>query len=271
MEIGITGSIGVLGSNLKKLLKIKSKNIFRGKIENKRDVDRWIKRNKFDAIIHLAAIVPIKIVNKNKQHALRVNYFGCKNLVNAINKSSPKKIWLFYASTSHVYPFKKTITKENHKTKPLSFYGKTKLLGEKYILNNHNKIIPCVGRIFSFTSKKQSKLFIVPAIISKLKMKKKKIIFNNINHVRDFISIEDICNAVIVLMKKKAKGIFNICSGKKINLKTILYKLNTKYKKEIDLKDNLNQTIIYGSNKKLINKGWKISKVNYLDYLHKNF
>ena len=100
MQIGITGSIGVLGNNLKKKLKIKNKNTFRGKIENKKDVDNWIKNNDFDAIIHLAAIVPIKIVNKNKNYALKVNYNGCKNLIDSINKLSQKKIWFFYASTS---------------------------------------------------------------------------------------------------------------------------------------------------------------------------
>ena len=270
MQIGITGSVGILGDSIKKKLKLKNKNIFKGKIENKKNINDWIKNNDFDVIIHLAAIVPIKIVNKNKKYALKVNYYGTKNLINAINRLSKKKVWFFYASTSHVYPFKKTIIKENQKTNPLSYYCKTKLLGEKYLLKNKKKITPCVGRIFSFTSKKQSKLFIIPALISKLKSNKKIIKFTNINHFRDFISIEDICGALIILMKSKARGVYNICSGNKINIKSILYKLNKKFNKKIIIEDNLNQTTLFGSNRKLIQKGWKLSKSNYLDYIYNN-
>ena len=38
------------------------------------------------ALIHLAAIVPIKIVNKNKQKAYKVNYQGTKNIIDGIKK-----------------------------------------------------------------------------------------------------------------------------------------------------------------------------------------
>ena len=96
MNLGITGSIGVLGSVLKKKLKIKNKNLFNGKIENKKNVNNWIKSNNFDIIIHLAAIVPTKIVNQNKQKALIVNFEGTKNLVDAVNKYSKKKSLVFF-------------------------------------------------------------------------------------------------------------------------------------------------------------------------------
>ena len=271
MNLGITGSIGVLGSVLKKKLRIKNKNLFNGKIENKKNVNNWIKTNNFDIIIHLAAIVPIKIVNQNKQKALIVNFEGTKNLVDAVNKYSKKKVWFFFTSTSHVYPFKSTVTNELSRTKPLNYYGKTKLLSEKYILGNTKKLLPCIGRIFSFTSHKQNNFFIVPKLISKLRSSKKQIFIENINHIRDFVTVDDICRAIKILMKKKSKGIYNICSGNKINLKEILFTLNKKYKKKIILKDNKNKTILFGSNAKLIKKGWKISNKNYLNYLKNNF
>ena len=45
---------------------------------------RWFELNHFDAVIHLAAIVPIKEVNSNKKKAYDVNYIGTKNLVNEV-------------------------------------------------------------------------------------------------------------------------------------------------------------------------------------------
>tara|TARA_B100000989_G_scaffold205345_1_gene155509 strand:+ start:1405 stop:2217 length:813 start_codon:yes stop_codon:yes gene_type:complete len=270
MKIGVTGSTGIIGTEIKKIFKLKNRNLFIDKIENKKKVIDWIKLNNFDVIIHLAAVVPTTVVNNNKNKSLMINFGGTKNLVNAINLYSKKRIWLFYSSTSHVYSYKKTKNNEKNKTKPISYYGKTKLKGEKYILNNCKKFIPCIGRIFSFTSKNQKKLFIIPSLISKLKNKNKKIIFDNINHERDFLTLKDIIHAIKLLKNKKAKGVYNICSGKKINLKDILFALNNKYKKKIIIKDN-NKTILFGSNKKLLKLGWKLQNNNYLNYLKKNY
>ena len=46
MNIGLTGSSGVLGTKLKKMLKLKKKNFFLGKIENSTHVNNWIKSNR---------------------------------------------------------------------------------------------------------------------------------------------------------------------------------------------------------------------------------
>jgi len=271
MNIGLTGSTGVLGSQLKKKLNIKKKNLFSGKIENIKQVNNWIKINNFDYIIHLAALVPTSAVNKNKMKALTINYIGTKNLINAINNYSKKKIWFFYSSTSHVYNFKKTKICETDQTKPITYYGETKLKGEYYVLNNQKMYDACVGRIFSFTSKNQNKNFIIPSILSKLKNNSKNIIFENLNHERDFLKLEDITIYITNLLKKKSKGTFNICSGVKINLIDILQTLNKKYKKNLIIKKNSKKTILFGSNTKLIKNVFKKPKLNYLNYLYKNY
>ena len=271
MKIGLTGSTGVLGVQLVKKLKIKKKNLFFGKIENFNQVNNWIKINNFDYIIHLAAIVPTSVVNRDKTKAIEINYLGTKNLIKAINKISKKKILFFFASTSHVYNFKRTKIYETDQTNPISFYGKTKLKAEQYVLNNQKMYNACVGRIFSFTSKKQNKEFIIPSILSKLKNNSKKILFENLNHDRDFLKLDDITLFISSLLKKKLLGIYNICSGKKINLIDIIHTLNKKYKKSLTIKKNLKKTILYGSNKKLTNSLSAKQKTDYLNYLYKNY
>jgi len=76
--IGITGATGVLGRKL--IIKLKNYNliIFKGDISIKQNVYSWVNRNNFDAVIHLAAIVSTTKVNKGKNKALKVNYFGTK-------------------------------------------------------------------------------------------------------------------------------------------------------------------------------------------------
>ena len=66
---GITGHTGSIGKNL-----IKKDNFkfifFKDDIRNFISVEKWIQKNKLDIIIHLAAIVPIKVVNENKKKHL---------------------------------------------------------------------------------------------------------------------------------------------------------------------------------------------------------
>ena len=53
------------------------------------------------------------------------------------------------------------------------------------------------------------------------KEKKKKLTLKNLNHYRDFISMEDISKIIFILMRKKFSGILNLGSGKGIFLKDI--------------------------------------------------
>ena len=271
MIIGITGSTGVLGSALKKTFKKFKVVNFTGDISKKKDIISWLAENNLNAIIHLAAIVPIEKVNKNKYKAKKVNFYGTKNLVDCIKKTFVNsKIWFFFSSTSHIYKFSNKQINEKFKPSPISFYGKTKLMSENYIKKNGKNINYCIGRIFSFTSIRQKKSFIVPSLVKKLKDRRKKLFFNNLNHYRDFLTLEEIGDAIKKLLINKATGTYNICSGKKINLIKIAKSLNYK-KKELIIKKNHKQTMLVGDNKKLKKLKWKLNNINYINYLKKEF
>jgi len=81
---GITGHSGSIGKNLIRNKKNFKFLYFKKDVTNKKDVETWISKNHFDMMIHLAAIVPIKLVNKNKKRAFDVNVKGTKNLVQSI-------------------------------------------------------------------------------------------------------------------------------------------------------------------------------------------
>ena len=74
LKIGITGGTGSLGKNLISSKSQFQYSLFKSDIRDKQKVFQWIKNNNFYAVIHLAAIVPIKTVNKNKKKAYQVNY-----------------------------------------------------------------------------------------------------------------------------------------------------------------------------------------------------
>jgi nucleoside-diphosphate-sugar epimerase len=251
LKIGITGRTGSLGKEI-----IKSKfnyhySFFKGDIRNKNKISKWLKSTNFDAVIHLAAIVPIIKVNKNIKEAYDINYIGTKNIIDEVKKNKIK--WFFFASTSHVYSSHKKKISEKTKTNPISYYGKTKLLAEKYIIKKLEKtdIKYCIGRIFSTTNKDQKKNYLIPDLNRKIKKSKQKIILENLNHYRDFISMQDIAKIIFVLYEKKFNGIINIASSQEIYLKDIATKISKHYKKKIEFKDNVEKTYLVANTNKL--------------------
>jgi dTDP-4-dehydrorhamnose reductase len=82
LKCGITGWSGILGKTIRKELNYEF-ILFKGRIENKKNIYQWVKNNKFDLIIHLAAIVQTSIVNNNYNRANKINYEGTKNIINA--------------------------------------------------------------------------------------------------------------------------------------------------------------------------------------------
>ena len=94
INIGITGSTGSLGKELLKFRREFNFISYKDDIRSKKKLKKWFKKNNFDAIFHLAAIVPIKEVNKNRDKALNVNFFGTKNIVEEVVSNNIK--WFFF-------------------------------------------------------------------------------------------------------------------------------------------------------------------------------
>ena len=266
-KIGLTGSTGSLGKTI-----IKNNNeflirIFRDDIRNRKKVFEWVNDNDFDVVIHLAATVPIKVVNKNPHKAKAINFVGTKNLVDACIKKKIK--WFFFASTSHVYKSSNKKISEKSIKKPISYYGKTKLWAERYIAKKFSiaKIQYCIGRIFSTTNKNQKKNYLVPDLKYKIKnLERKKIILSNLNHYRDFISMDDISKIIFVLYKKKFNGILNLGSGNGIFLKDIARIIAKRYNKKIIFNDNKKITYLIAKISKL-QKYYKLKKPKKIEDL----
>jgi len=266
MRCGITGHKGVLGEYfVKKCKNLKFIKYF-GDINNKKKITNWILNNNFDYLFHFAALVPIKKVNNNYKLARKTNYIAVKYIVDALKKKK-KPIWFFFSSTSHVYGFSNKKLDELSYTKPNNNYGKLKLLAEKYIISKlrNTKVNFCIGRIFSYTYFRQSDNFFIPSLFKK-KIRDNTFI-KEINTQRDFIDIRDICSALRFLMKKKCYGIFNIASGRAVNLQKIFNIINkiTKNKYNKDFPKNN----IYANINKIKKIGWK-PKYTIFDIL-KNF
>ena len=267
LKCGITGSTGNLGNTFINTNKNFNYIKFKGDIRQKKQVYNWVKNNNFDLIIHFAALVPTGIVNKNYKKALDINYKGTKHLVDALIKFKKKIKWFFYSSTSHVYPLQKKRIKETNIIKSSSKYGKTKFLAENYLKKKftEKRINFCIGRIFSIFDNK-SVGFLLPSLKNKINKKSKKIILENLNHYRDFLSTKQISKVIFFLWSKKFVGTINIGSGRKTNLKSVAKIIGSKEKKELFFRNNKPSYHIADISK-LRQLGFNQNKLNFSKFL----
>ena len=143
MKILLFGSGGQLGKSILKLNLNKKHDII-SLNKKKLDINHYkktynlIKKYKPDIVINCAAYTNVDNSETNKKIALQTNYEAVKNI--ALGCKLSKSI-LIHFSTDYVFDGKKNNYKETFKTEPLSFYGYSKLEGEKVIRKILNKYL----------------------------------------------------------------------------------------------------------------------------------
>ena len=245
-KILITGAAGYVGKNTVFILK-KNKNFQLTLIDNKNkpklnflkklnyikhDLSINLKKKLIeinpDIIIHLAALTSVTESEKFKKKYYKVNFLVTKNICNYCKQFNKK---LIFASSAGVYKSKDISIKEDDIKKPKNFYGKTKLLSEKFISRHLNfKSSFIILRFFNIGGgdKKNKLIFsknnypVFKIISNIIKNKKKFLIFgknpkNNKTAIRDYIHVFDVVtiikNSINHLIKNKENLILNCCNG----------------------------------------------------------
>ena len=305
ISILITGGAGYIGSSLTCILKkkfevfvidnlsigkksqVKTKNFFNISLLNKKKLNIFFKKQKIDIIIHLAAHSNLRKSQINPKLFYKNNYEGTKNLIELMIKYKINKI--IFSSTASVYGEPKKIPiKENYKCKPISVYGKSKLLAENLIKKKSmNRFKYVIFRFFNVAGSiiksnlgetKDPPEHFIPIISKNIIYKKKFNLYNNFNTydgtgIRDYIHVLDICNAhkkaITFLRKKKnTSNIFNLGSKEGISSLQIIkhfeniFKININYSTKAKKRGEPDKLISdINKSKKLLN--WKSTKSHY--------
>ncbi|MCH9739675.1 MAG: dTDP-4-dehydrorhamnose reductase [Epsilonproteobacteria bacterium] len=153
-NILVTGSNGQLGSEIRTLSKNYNYNFLftdtnELDITNKKAIDSFIKNNTVNTIINCAAYTAVDKAEDEKILANSINHLAVKYLAEISKKNSIKMV---HISTDYIFDgqnFKPYI--ETDSPNPNSIYGKTKLDGEKAILdtNPKNSIIIRTSWVYS--------------------------------------------------------------------------------------------------------------------------
>jgi dTDP-4-dehydrorhamnose reductase len=140
MKILITGANGMLGSDLKEVLKSHELILTGSKdldITDQNKVFQFISEKSPDIVINAAAYTAVDNCETHYNDAYAVNALGPKYLAIACKNMN---IPLIHISTDYVFEgSKKSPLVEEDKIGPRTVYGKTKLEGEKFIQENCKK------------------------------------------------------------------------------------------------------------------------------------
>lgn len=141
-RILVTGGKGAVGKYVKTVFD-KNTVFLLGKesldVTDINHVQEAFKKLKPDVVIHLAALTNVDLCEKNQKLAKKINFDGTRNVA-LICKSN--NIPLIYVSTSAVFDGKSMNGySERDIPNPVNTYAKTKLLGEKFIMENLDKYI----------------------------------------------------------------------------------------------------------------------------------
>jgi UDP-glucose 4-epimerase len=177
---------------------------------------------RFDAVVHLAAEASPQRCERHPRLALRTNVEGTHAVLRWAEAHAAR---LVLASTAQVYaPAGKEPVAETHPTRPITYYGATKLAAEALALNAHDRgaVEACVVRPFNMYGPGQGSAYIVPTILAQVRAGREVRVRSG-RPVRDFLYVGD---AVELLARaashpKAAGEAFNAASGKSASIEQV--------------------------------------------------
>ena len=266
-------SFGSNKKNLKQIKKYKNYRYVKGNITNTNLVEKLISQN--DIVINFAAESHVDRSINNPESFIKSNYIGTYTILEAIKKY---KKTLIQISTDEVFGSLKYKTAiENFPYNPSSPYASTKasseLLVKSYVATFGCKAI--ITRCTNNFGPRQSPEKLIPKIILLANKNKKIPIFGNGKNIRDWIFVEDHCNAIIdILLKGKLGESYNISASNELDNLTIVNTILDIMKKPKKLikftKDRPGHDFRYSLDSSKIKKElkWKI-KNNFEDGIQK--
>jgi dTDP-4-dehydrorhamnose reductase len=176
---------------------------------NDEEVKNTFEKFRPDVVVHCGAMSKPDECELHREAAFRVNVTGTINLLNA--SAAPNSFFIFL-STDFVFSGEEGMYKEDDQRRPVNYYGQTKLLAEDEVMN-YKDDWSIVRTVLVYGKPNFSRQNILTNTAAALEKGQQLKIFND--QVRTPTYVEDLANAIISIIEKKAKGIFHI-SGENV-------------------------------------------------------
>jgi len=176
-----------------------------------RAMQRIINRFKPSAVIHTAAMTNVDRCESDREMAWQVNVVGAGHVAMASHAAGAKMI---HVSTDYVFDGKNGPYSETDEPNPISYYGLTKLEGERAVLDHHDHAaIARTMILYGFVP--QIRLNFMTWLIQSLgKGETVRIVTDQYGNPT---LADDLAEALILLYKKGRKGIYHTAGSSWLN------------------------------------------------------
>ena len=219
MKVLVTGSEGFLGKHLVQELNHLGYDVVRYDLELGLDILN-IEQLRYsliecDVCVHLAAIADLYIAEEEPEIAQMINVEGTRKIVNVCDELGVR---LLYASTCCAYGNNNVeISNEESPVAPTEHYAKTKLEGEKHVLNSKNG--HTVMRIATFYGPGMRDSLATAIFLNSAFQKEKINIHGDGKQTRCFTHVNDITSGIICLIQNdNFQGIVNVSDNKETSV-----------------------------------------------------
>ena len=189
---------------------------------NYSDFEKFISKNKNNFNLIINSFYPSSKISKidsfnefYEQSIGRLSYI--------LDKVNPKRInKIIYSSSASIYGSINDLHYENDNNNR-TLYSSAKLLNEA-LLNNFcqkKNIQLVIARVFNMYGSNED-FSIIHKLLVAIKNKKKIIIYNKGEAVRDFIHVDDVCEIYLKLLQTKQSAIYDVGSGQGTKISDII-------------------------------------------------
>jgi len=290
MKLLVTGGLGFIGSNfilnvlskdedisvvnvddelfgsnpssLKKIQDSKKYEFVKGNITNNQLISKLVKE--CDMVVNFAAESHVDRSISNTKPFIDSNIFGMFSILESIKKHKKR---LVHISTDEVFgSLENGTADEKYNYNPSSPYAASKASAE-LLINSYVKTYDCDCVITRCTNNYGPRQFLeklIPKVIILAKQGKQIPVYGSGKNVRDWIYVDDHCNAILKILKKGKKGeSYNISAKNEIDNLTIIKRILSIMEKPIDMinfvEDRPGHDFRYSLNSNKIRNelGWK--------------
>ena len=222
------------------LLKDMRLTYYNADIRDSKTISNIFRDERPDTCIHLAAKISVPDSIKNPDETMDINVNGTLNVLEACHNSKVNNF--VFASSAAVYgDVRELPISESHALNPLSPYGTSKMLAEQHVFSYKKlkKIQNTISlRIFNVYGDGQvNENDVVTKFARRLSKGLPPIIYGNGKHTRDFISVDDVADSILLSIRvmEESKNnhdynlssspVFNIGTGTATSIKELAHKM----------------------------------------------